>query len=49
VEYVLIGKDGGEKRRWQDSLPRGELFDTIDAMPMRQYEMRQYERKWGGR
>jgi len=41
LDFVLIGKDGGEKMRWQESLPRRPLFDTIDAMPMRQYEMRQ--------
>ena len=43
LDFVLIGKDGGEKMRWQESLPRRPLFDTIDAMPMRQYEMRQYQ------
>ena len=40
LDFVLIGKDTGEKRRWRNDLPRRELFDTIDAMPMRQYEMR---------
>ena len=45
LEFVLIGKDGGEKMRWQGNLPRRALFDTIDAMPMRQYEMRQSEKR----
>ena len=39
-KYVLIGKDGGVKRRWSGPLNVGDLFQTIDAMPMRQYEMR---------
>ena len=47
LDFVLIGKDGGEKMRWQESLPRRPLFDTIDAMPMRQYEMRQSEKRRG--
>jgi len=38
--YLLIGKDGGVKRRWTGKLSIDELFQTIDAMPMRQYEMR---------
>ena len=47
LDFVLIGKDGGEKMRWQGNLPRRALFDTIDAMPMRQYEMRQSEKRRG--
>ena len=39
-KYVLIGKDGGVKRRWTGKMSIDELFQTIDAMPMRQYEMR---------
>ena len=39
-EFVLIGKDTGVKKRWEDTLPIDDLFQTIDAMPMRQYEMR---------
>jgi hypothetical protein len=38
---VLIGKDGGEKVRATQPIRPGELFATIDAMPMRQDEMRQ--------
>jgi len=39
-EFVLIGKDGGVKKRWMRTLPLAELFQTIDAMPMRRSEMR---------
>jgi len=39
--YVLIGKDGGVKRRWSGQVGLGDLFQTIDAMPMRRYEIRQ--------
>lgn len=38
---ILIGKDGGEKlRRTGQPLPTDLLFSTIDAMPMRQREIR---------
>ena len=37
---VLIGKDGGVKRRETQPTPPNNLFSTIDAMPMRQQEMR---------
>ena len=37
---VLIGNDGGVKRRETRPLPPAALFSTIDAMPMRQQEMR---------
>lgn len=40
-EFVLIGKDTGVKQRWKNSLPLEELYDAIDAMPMRRFEMRQ--------
>jgi len=40
TSYILIGKDGGIKRRWTGLLNVDDLFQTIDAMPMRQYEMR---------
>jgi hypothetical protein len=36
---VLIGKDGGEKKRTQTILNPEELFGIIDAMPMRRAEM----------
>ncbi|WBO83189.1 DUF4174 domain-containing protein [Hymenobacter yonginensis] len=38
---VLIGKDGGVKKRATQPLPPASLFATIDAMPMRRQEMRQ--------
>jgi len=40
-EFVLIGKDTGVKQRWQKTLPLNELYEAIDAMPMRRFEMRQ--------
>ena len=38
---ILIGKDGGEKLRSTTPLSLDTLHSTIDAMPMRQDEMRQ--------
>jgi len=38
VNVILVGKDGGVKRR-TDSLNLDELFALIDSMPMRQSEM----------
>lgn len=37
---VLVGKDGKEKYRTMSALKAEELFSIIDAMPMRQYEIR---------
>lgn len=37
---VLIGKDGGVKMRRETTIEARDLFGTIDAMPMRQDEMR---------
>lgn len=37
---VLVGKDGTEKRRNTEPVTARSVFDTIDAMPMRQREMR---------
>ncbi len=37
---ILLGKDGGEKLRSKKPIPIGKLDSTIDAMPMRQDEMR---------
>ena len=37
---LLIGKDGGEKHRANQPVPAAEFFAMIDAMPMRQQEMR---------
>jgi len=41
--FVLIGKDGMEKLR-KTTISMDELFGTIDAMPMRQREMKEGER-----
>jgi hypothetical protein len=38
---ILVGKDGGEKLRSSEFIPMAEIFSTIDAMPMRQSEMRE--------
>jgi hypothetical protein len=39
-ENLLIGKDGGVKLRKNSPISNQKLFNTIDAMPMRQREMR---------
>lgn len=36
----LVGKDGGVKRRGDEVVPMEEIYTQIDAMPMRQQEMR---------
>ena len=38
---LLVGKDGGVKIRQAHALSAETLFTTIDAMPMRQREMRE--------
>jgi len=38
--FVLVGKDGGEKYRSDKLVPNRELFGLIDAMPMRQSEVK---------
>lgn len=38
---LLIGKDGKEKLRSRELLTTQRLFATIDAMPMRQQEIRE--------
>ena len=38
---LLLGRDGGEKLRSHAPIAYATLRDTIDAMPMRQQEMRQ--------
>lgn len=40
---VLVGKDGGVKLRSGTAFSADELFATIDAMPMRNLEIRQQE------
>lgn len=37
---ILVGKDGTAKRREQSPISAQSIFETIDAMPMRQQEMR---------
>ena len=37
---VLIGKDGTEKERYEAPVAADAVFEAIDAMPMRQREMR---------
>ncbi len=39
---LLIGKDGGEKLRSHKPVSFEQLRDTIDAMPMRQREVKQH-------
>ena len=42
---ILLGKDRGEKYRSTKLTAAQELFDLIDAMPMRQSEMRRKKRQ----
>ncbi len=46
VEVVLVGKDGGVKRRSAGSAVMSELFEQIDQMPVRKREV--YERARDG-
>ncbi len=39
--FLLVGKDGGEKLRSKSMVTKEKLFSIIDAMPMRQAEMKQ--------
>lgn len=39
-QNLLIGKDGGVKLRSDTPIANEKIFKTIDAMPMRQREMR---------
>jgi len=39
-QFVLIGKDGGEKARQKGKLSLGKFFGLIDTMPMRRAEIR---------
>jgi putative N-acetylmannosamine-6-phosphate epimerase len=41
-EVILIGKDGGVKKRKTELMTTEELFAIIDSMPMRQSEMRKH-------
>lgn len=42
---ILVGKDGGVKRQDATPVKATAIFEQIDAMPMRQQEMRQQGRK----
>jgi effector-binding domain-containing protein len=42
---LLVGKDGTEKKRWTSVPSIEEIFEIIDAMPMRQREMQRKERE----
>ncbi len=39
-KFILIGKDGNEKLNTNKLVSLNELYNIIDAMPMRQSEMR---------
>lgn len=41
----LIGKDGHLKNRWNAPVAPEEVFSLIDAMPMRQNEMRDADKQ----
>ena len=45
VDFNLMGKDGGIKKIWSDVVWTEDLYATIDAMPMRRFEMRQKTEK----
>lgn len=40
LTVILVGKDGGEKHRTNSVITAQQLFVLVDAMPMRQAEMR---------
>ena len=40
TQLVLIGKDGGVKQRWTDPPAKKDIYNLIDAMPMRMQELR---------
>ena len=42
---LLLGKDGGIKRRETKPVSPSSLFATVDAMPMRQREMKSSKRR----
>ena len=44
-ELILVGKDTGVKARWKSSFSQEDLFNRIDAMPMRRFEMKQKAKK----
>lgn len=40
---ILVGKDGGAKARSQQPVDVAEIYQLIDAMPMRRREMQDHE------
>ena len=44
-ELILVGKDTGVKARWKSNFSQEDLFNQIDAMPMRRFEMKQKAKK----
>ncbi len=48
AEVVLVGKDGGVKRRSARAMAATELFGLIDSMPVRQHEVYERSRSGGG-
>jgi len=42
--FLLIGKDGGTKIKESKEVEVQKVFDTIDAMPVRQAEMRRKDK-----
>ena len=47
VEIVLVGKDGGVKRRASAPVPMSEVYGQIDAMPVRRREVHERDRTSG--
>lgn len=43
--FILIGKDGGIRLRSTKVIPKEQLFALIDAMPMRQDEIKRQRNK----
>lgn len=39
-QVILVGEDGEIKKRWYTAIGMDEVFDAMDAMPMRQREIR---------
>lgn len=39
-QLVLVGKDGSEKKRFSEPTNMEAVYEIIDAMPMRQQEMK---------
>ncbi|WP_407690108.1 DUF4174 domain-containing protein [Rubrobacter aplysinae] len=46
---LLVGRDGGVKRRYPELVASDELFGHVDEMPLRRREMREAEEGREGR